>query len=1339
MDVMPEVQMVNRYRPDLDDMTLLSDMSSHADDKPSRQPFIPYKIDPNNMLKLDALFEDGYHNQLAASLPNHLLLSKYGFSSDPPAKGQESDSSDEDDNDDEDGGDSDDEDGNKRRQGKDDDSVASSISSASRSTMRTFGASLPNSSRRFEFNLSHSLVDVLPGGDLDSARSNTSQASFGGLKTKGYATDLHAELNGVRPKTTQMSPFGLGKLRRQDSGSSLGNQKPPPVSLLQQFPPAVTTPQLAPMTTTTPSHPTIHSARSVGSHHSGAAAAAAAHQYHTGATPHRMIQQLRQERSSTSHMPARSSLIPANAHDHNNQRVPRISHSAHPLSQSLDTGLTPPREKGLFGDWVLPYRPNKSAAGELAEGSQMVLSSSFFEYEKSPAPVNTDLDAYFSSLDPLALSLKSTVKSVAKAEASGIRTVEDEDGGWVLSSDEDDALYDDIKQGGQWDDGEDDGDDDGDLQKVTNEFIVKKRLRMRAEKLIDHTFVQKLFVKKSNVQESQDLIHRMEQLFELLDPEKSGYVTFEAFTRLILAVAPPRILRADVMNFMQAQTKRNDDLVDYNEFIISGKVLILTKAQRQEALENKSRLKSLPKGAREAFAYRNETASASTMVWLKRQKEYVGQESTYTWKNHLKWYQRRKAQALIWLVRRATRSLKHEVILEEARRFLKVKAKQAKAWSELIEIGRASLRTQSKGALAKRRLMKRAMHARRFMIKLSEAAEYLRGMALTAIKDLDYMDRVLALRRETREKETTTTTTEKMEVDEAKIALAKKTQANYAAFFKMKALRQLAVQFLQAKSTKASHHCLQQDAALDFLRDQVYKAKKLLTLQDKARRELMLRAEAAYAFCLAQDQALLNLLRRGGDALSHMDRQEKALAWLLQRGPDALRFTAGKNKAQLELCKIGQHTLRYMNRREEAHIYLNKRRLKSEAFVIRKQEAIVFLRNCPRNVWKIIDNTNAAQAWLAARAERAKKYVLVRLTAAHHLQHTAAKATATFRRAYIAQQELLQLAMVAKYDYFKTFSHQIPALTRVLKTEKTKNLRHERKQQKIRASWTFEEHLKYEMAEVFQLLTSVYTPPHLIAKSPLRKLEAITAGRDVDDFTDEHRFMGIYAFRRMVNYGRIFQVPQAEVDEFFRNADITASCYLTLEAILPWMRKKASKIKNFRFRVSDIISAEERAYISIFLRMLRDKTFLQTAADYSKYEEMKEAKRKLRQQQIEDEWSDDEEEEDEEDIDEDLLFSDLEKMRNMDVGRLMRYLTRKRELEQQSLTKALSKKSLPSDETTDENPPAGPESAAVEGADGNRPATASATDGGNNSAANGATTEAAPGNESNTTEAKTEP
>ena len=42
--------------------------------------------------------------------------------------------------------------------------------------------------------------------------------------------------------------------------------------------------------------------------------------------------------------------------------------------------------------------------------------------------------------------------------------------------------------------------------------------------------------------------------------------------RVILAVAPPSLLRADVMAFMEAQTDDDQALIDYREFIISGKV-----------------------------------------------------------------------------------------------------------------------------------------------------------------------------------------------------------------------------------------------------------------------------------------------------------------------------------------------------------------------------------------------------------------------------------------------------------------------------------------------------------------------------------------------------------------------------------------------------------------------------------------------------------------------------------------------------------------------------------------------------------------------------------------------
>jgi hypothetical protein len=65
----------------------------------------------------------------------------------------------------------------------------------------------------------------------------------------------------------------------------------------------------------------------------------------------------------------------------------------------------------------------------------------------------------------------------------------------------------------------------------------------------------------------------------------------------------------------------------------------------------------------------------------------LGESSTLTWKNHIKWYQSRKSNALVWLMRRAARSLRQVERLENAENFLAVLGCQAKALSYLLEVG----------------------------------------------------------------------------------------------------------------------------------------------------------------------------------------------------------------------------------------------------------------------------------------------------------------------------------------------------------------------------------------------------------------------------------------------------------------------------------------------------------------------------------------------------------------------------------------------------------------------------------------------------------------------------
>ena len=50
-------------------------------------------------------------------------------------------------------------------------------------------------------------------------------------------------------------------------------------------------------------------------------------------------------------------------------------------------------------------------------------------------------------------------------------------------------------------------------------------------------------------------------------------------------------------------------------------------------------------------------------------------------------YQQRKANAIVWLMRRAARAIHQTIRLEEADKFLRVLGKRAKVLSELLEIG----------------------------------------------------------------------------------------------------------------------------------------------------------------------------------------------------------------------------------------------------------------------------------------------------------------------------------------------------------------------------------------------------------------------------------------------------------------------------------------------------------------------------------------------------------------------------------------------------------------------------------------------------------------------------
>jgi hypothetical protein len=113
--------------------------------------------------------------------------------------------------------------------------------------------------------------------------------------------------------------------------------------------------------------------------------------------------------------------------------------------------------------------------------------------------------------------------------------------------------------------------------KFTTNDSKDVKMRIRAEKLLDISFTKKLFNKKTTIKDAQVLLYRMETLFEVVDRDKTGYISWESFTSIILSVAPPTLLRADVIAFIEAQCDDMKALIDYREFIITGITFIYIK------------------------------------------------------------------------------------------------------------------------------------------------------------------------------------------------------------------------------------------------------------------------------------------------------------------------------------------------------------------------------------------------------------------------------------------------------------------------------------------------------------------------------------------------------------------------------------------------------------------------------------------------------------------------------------------------------------------------------------------------------------------------------------------
>jgi hypothetical protein len=222
----------------------------------------------------------------------------------------------------------------------------------------------------------------------------------------------------------------------------------------------------------------------------------------------------------------------------------------------------------------------------------------------------------------------------------------------------------------------------------------------------------RLFSEKATIGDSQNLIVRMQDLFDLVDTEGSGYIPWESFSRIILSVSPPWLLRADVTAFLDAQTTNRSCTVNYQEFVMSGKVLLIEKAHPVKA-------------------------KLSVGGWFRKQRMYTGDVNSYTWKNHLKWFKQNQCSTVLWLMRKASKAFTMIDVLTKTADQLAFIGRKARAVDYLLCYASHILENDEKREKAKKRLTELSLKARRAKLLRAEAVRFLQSCGRISNKEED--------------------------------------------------------------------------------------------------------------------------------------------------------------------------------------------------------------------------------------------------------------------------------------------------------------------------------------------------------------------------------------------------------------------------------------------------------------------------------------------------------------------------------------------------------------------------------------------------------------------------
>ena len=764
----------------------------------------------------------------------------------------------------------------------------------------------------------------------------------------------------------------------------------------------------------------------------------------------------------------------------------------------------------------------------------------------------SDVPSFLAQLDPLSVNVSRGLQAhIIDAPSSVLEVNEDDVTVYSRSSDDDSEDEDEgrdhfdegsRRQGGLY------GDEptspsyyNTPLGKIERKKDLKRKqkLRVRAEKLIDHKFIKQLFNKKARVEDTWSTVKRLEDVLELVDSDRSGFVTWEYFARALLAVAPQHLLRSDVMAFMQAQNDDDQALIDYREFVVTGKVIVV---QRQ-----------------------NGRSILPINGWLERQRLYTGDATTYTWKNHLEWYNSRQSQALIWLMRRANRAFAKSDLYVKMRRELAHIGARAKAFEYLRGISAQADEANAGREDAKRFILGRVLHARLRMLRVDEAQRYLSALAhkvveMTALKE--------AIAETLRAEE---------------VFQEKRVQVGIDRVYWIRFRNLSCREKLKWYGDRSIRHTVRKEQDFAWLVKFAKTVEAQIMFREAAQDWLLRIAERYHAYCQVQDQMLLSLLRIGGKALAYLNRQIDANAWLHERGEAAAMHVDRQSDTRLGLCSQGQRTLHFLNERENAFAYCYRRRMQADILIENQKNAIRYFRSLVAKVRATEAALDEAQAYLAEKGHNALIFVNRRNAAQRHLAHVAKRAHVVRRRVvntFIDLQQIGQFARIANFNrYWMGIRDNV-----VRVNEEVQRLRaFDQKVGRARESegLSLHERWRVELEDAFNTLSAnLLLPGESVNDKKSAALEELRTP-----------LLTKIGFVRLVNHGSLLELLPGEVEEAWRHLDPRATGYTTFDNLWRnWFegraveqhrkfiegKSKKKKTEGFTLVLADVLSPLDR-------------------------------------------------------------------------------------------------------------------------------------------------------------------